>query len=102
MYNFDIKCRPGKLNSDADALSRLPEQIININNDTVNAICNFVLATPYAECLAITPDVLDDYITKHRHQISFDWRKAQHQDRNISHWMKMTRKHLRSEKEDNI
>ncbi|KAL5011180.1 hypothetical protein ScPMuIL_011737, partial [Solemya velum] len=46
-YNFTIKYRPGKKNSDADALSRLPESHpVEISEDTVSAICSSATVLP--------------------------------------------------------
>jgi len=41
-YNFTIKYRPGKLNTDADVLSRLPQHT-EMSTESVSDICNLIL-----------------------------------------------------------
>lgn len=66
-YNFDIIYRPGRINTDADAMSRYPHEklgedgnhYIKVNNETVKAICSNIQA-PYIKILpAASLNVID-------------------------------------------
>jgi hypothetical protein len=53
------------LNSDADALSRLPgitseKDTGNISRESIQSICNSIHVVPYAECFAMSGDVIMD------------------------------------------
>jgi len=82
-YNFSIKYKPGHLNRDADALSRMPQdthssEFVEIPSSSIQTICSQVDCVPYAMSLAISASVPvgneDDQV------VPRDWRKLQHQD----------------------
>jgi hypothetical protein len=50
-YQFTITYKPGKTNTDADALSRLE---VTIDSDMVKAICNLEQGNPLVESLPVT------------------------------------------------
>lgn len=51
-YQFSIMYKPGKTNTDADALSRLPQ---TLSMDTVKAICDSDQKYPLIESLPVEP-----------------------------------------------
>ena len=60
-FNFKIKYRPGRHNTDADALSRLPiKEDWKITSEAVQAICSSMIPKCYVESLAVYPDVIPD------------------------------------------
>ncbi|CAG2194016.1 unnamed protein product [Mytilus edulis] len=83
---------------------RLPRDIIEINTDTIRTICNSVTSVPYAECLAVNPDILQDDIDLNGTSTSdiIDWKRAQRQDTVVSHWIDMIQKDQKPEKGDAI
>jgi len=92
-YNFTIRYRPGKANTDADTLSRLPPredpiQMEQLNSDTVNAICSKIHVTNLVESLCFEADVVsttDTDITDDRCDINAkEWRRAQLRDKKLS------------------
>lgn len=54
-YNFNITYKPGKSNTDADLLSRLPSKIETMDGDTVRAVKDE--KQPYIETLPVPPSV---------------------------------------------
>ncbi|CAG2252589.1 unnamed protein product [Mytilus edulis] len=98
-YHFNIKYRPGRTNADADGLSRLPvsEDRSDINIDSVRAICDAVVPTPFAECLAINPNLVQDEENNVLDGPSttdiIDWKKAQQQDKMITRFITETHEH---------
>jgi len=100
-YDFNIQYRPGKSNGDADGLSRLP-----ITNDSVRAICQSTYSTPFAECLAVTPDLVkdddDDLLAGTPTTDTIDWVRAQQQDDTLKHWYTMVSTQHKPTKGDGI
>ena len=62
-YNFDIKYRSGKANTDADVMSRLPtpSDIQEINRDVVVAISSSIHAAASDVLLGVTPQLEEKY-----------------------------------------
>lgn len=54
-YNFSITYKPGKSNTDADLLSRLPSKMETMNGDTVRAVMDE--KQPYIETLSVPPSI---------------------------------------------
>ena len=82
-FNFNIKYRSGRLNADADALSRLG----TITEESVHAICNGIIATeedPISDQLCLT-DLLTTSISKDVGYLTLsDWTRMQLDDPMIS------------------
>ncbi len=57
-FNFEIKYRPGNGNTDADAMSRHPENTQTISVDSVQAVCHGIQCQPYIETISMSEDVL--------------------------------------------
>lgn len=97
-YNFIIKYRPGKVNTDADSLSRLPETFQNymktcsatITQDDLSATVSSVSAQGTGETILVAGvtdqhDILqidNDYLPSNKVQ-PLDVLKAQHEDQDI-------------------
>ena len=77
-YDFTIRYRSGKSNSDADGLSRLPRE--EISQDSIRALCSMRSAQPYVETLCMSRNVLPDEIDFTSEIIPQDWRNHQRQD----------------------
>ena len=56
-YNFTITYKPGKTNTDADILSRLPSRTETLDTDVIKAIIDVDEKQPYIETLSTTPSV---------------------------------------------
>ncbi|XP_065939406.1 uncharacterized protein [Magallana gigas] len=83
-YNFTITYEPGKSNSDADGLSRVPEII---DCDTVKAICNLQQGHPLIESLPVTPAFCDQIqLTDTDAYPRIDLHDVQQRDAIISTW----------------
>ena len=83
-YNFTITYKPGKSNSDADGLSRVPEII---DCDTVKAICNLQQGHPLIESLPVTPAFCDQIqLTDTDAYPRIDLHDVQQRDAIISTW----------------
>ena len=82
-YDFDIKYKPGRNNSDVDALSRLTNQDTGyIAEDSIKALYTLLHVPNVAESICKSPVVIDDYISGH---VNFkEWRAAQLLDPAIS------------------
>ena len=76
------------------------------NRNSVHAICNTTVSTPFAECLAINPDIIKDEDEEVEHGPStteiLDWKKAQQQDRMIKRWIEMVVKQQKPQQGDRI
>jgi transposase InsO family protein len=112
-YDFEIHYRPGKKNTDADILSRLPdsgsesedetlpklpvatEQDIrprqHVSIECIQAVCNSVHARPYVESLCFSAQAIDSDDFSGQTLARFtdrDWRLAQSRDPDLQIWIK--------------
>lgn len=99
-YQFDIIYRPGTSNLDADAMSRLPEIMIEkdqqtqIPSESVKAVCNMSINThSYIKHLNFSSQVIDDVENVIQGQevagvSKEELRDAQKRDPVLSRWMK--------------
>lgn len=88
-YNFTITYKPGKSNSDADGLSRVPEII---DCDTVKAICNLQQGHPLIESLPVTPAFCDQIQPTDADAFQrIDLHDVQQRDAIISTWKEYVR-----------
>ena len=68
-YNFNIKYRPGRQNSDADQLSRLPKPDHNhddyqeLSPEMIHALCQCQISPNYIETVCMSADAVDDIDT---------------------------------------
>jgi hypothetical protein len=97
-YNFSIKYKPGKLNIDADSLSRIPE----VSSDMVQAITQASeVQMPLAECIAI--DICPLAAEEARSQLQpaqrTDWSTAQAQDQYLARVLDLLRSGSRPREE---
>ena len=91
-YNFSISYRSGKLNSDADGLSRLPGNKQELFNEAVKAICQALVVTTKpssaAESVLITEDsgqfMDQDDLPDTIGLSQIDWKAEQRSDSTIS------------------
>lgn len=87
-YRFDIKYRPGKVNTDADVLSRLPGtgaldgDYKVITTESVGAICKSTRVDSWVDTFCMTTQVLDeeDNLFGEKMATPRDWRSAQRDD----------------------
>ncbi len=98
-YNFCIKYKPGKLNTDADCLSRMTQdsssnEYMEITADSVRAICNRVNCMPCVMSLSVSADVPVD-IGDYEHLVPHDWRQLQSQDQMIGMFLRAVTYHRR-------
>ena len=104
VYDFDIKYRPGKANTDADTMSRLTE-VQHMASDSVKAICKGIAAQPYVESLMVTADVIDDsfQIGQQLPGLSVaDIRVAQNSDSVLSEWLRNVRTGQNTQRSDKL
>ena len=87
-YSFDIKYRPGKSNSDADALSRLPCDRLEIKQNVVSSICQSQEMQPWSQalsiqCLAHDSDMSEEPLFSFVSGSFLGWKQAQRSDPGI-------------------
>ena len=103
-FPFDIQYRPGRLNHDADAWSRLPaitssDRTCNISRESTQFISNAIDITPYADYLAMTSDtVTDDVIPQTNHDI--DILTSQSKDPVLQFWVPYLKSKIRPTRDD--
>jgi len=95
LYNFTIRYKSGKSNSDADGLSRLPFQdgmgFTEIRNETIRTICGMQIVHPCTETLCMTANDCPGDIDIYNDIVPSDWRVNQplwsvSTPRNPSNW----------------
>lgn len=87
-YSFDIKYRPGHVNTDADILSRLPgtgaldDGYKKISSESVGAICKATMVDAWVDTLCMSTQVLEDEYGLFGGEMVTprDWRTAQRDD----------------------
>ena len=84
-YNFNIKYRPGRLNADADQLSRLPkldsqDAYLEVSPETIHALCKCQVSPNYIETICMSADAVDDMSTLDDIFDHRDWRRQQAKD----------------------
>ena len=87
-YTFDLKYKPGILNTDADCLSRIPsrQEEPYITSDTIKAICNVTHHVPYIDSLAVTTSPVDE-LPPLPDFAEIDIRRHQYEDPVIRYWL---------------
>lgn len=84
-YNFNIRYRAGVTNTDADVLSRLPQNkesdaMKEMTKEAIGAICSAIDASPLVESVCFTEQVLDADEFQDTVQAYRNWRQAQRED----------------------
>ncbi|CAC5375091.1 unnamed protein product [Mytilus coruscus] len=83
-----MDAQSGKQNTDADALSRLPEstqqQKMSIKIESIKAFCDAIQPVPYINCLSGTPEKEPEATELNSYCI--DIRKEQHSDPVLKSW----------------
>lgn len=96
-FNFEILYRPGKLNADADGLSRIPNQEI-ITSDSIKTICNSIRSNdPYVQCLSISSSAVDNQPDL-SDQTEIDVCRHQYNDPVLRFWIPYVRDGYKPEK----
>lgn len=102
-YQFSITYKPGKTNTDADALSRLPP---TLSENTVKAICDSDQGHPLIECLPVEPSTCcfagcTDVTVSSLDQTPdhLDLHELQQKDPMISKWAESVKSGLRPKKD---
>lgn len=107
-YDFDIRYRSGRKNTDADTLSRLPRKIENdstsLSSEVVRAIGNGQLTSGAIDSISMNMQVLQhlpEFEEDQDENKFHSWRKAQREDPSISIVLRrMSQKH--TQKEENV
>ena len=85
-YNFSLKYRSGKENSDADALSRLPglstdtSEYKEITPEVLNVICHNCRPLPYMDTISMSMIPVDDDTVSMENLNPSEWRSRQRSD----------------------
>lgn len=80
-FDFEIKYRSGKSNTDADILSRLPErQELTLDRDVVDAVCNMVTTDVGAVEMIVLGDEIEGLEEEMSSLSNRDWSKKQYED----------------------
>lgn len=106
-FDFDILYRPGRNNSDADALSRLPAlestDYLSISTDCIRTISSIHRQPhePYIESVSFNSETLHPLMSIRCQEIQeIDIEKAQHQDPIIRDWIYFVEQERFPEKHD--
>ena len=80
-----FKYRPGRLNADADQLSRLPkldsqDEYLEVSPETIHALCKCQVSPNYIETICMSADAVDDMSTLDDIFDHRDWRRQQAKD----------------------
>ena len=77
-YDFGITYRSGKMNINADALSRLPK---TLSPAVVNAVCTITESQPAINTMCMSSQVIEEFLHHSLPQMTVhDWREAQRND----------------------
>ncbi len=80
-YDFEIQYRPGRLNTDSDALSRITERrSVEVNPGSVAAILHMSEVSPKVIDSLILSQVVPDLDPGNAAENPVDWRKLQRED----------------------
>lgn len=98
VYNFSIKYRPGKSNTDADILSRLhqeadqktdqeAEKEVTVTPEEVRAMCHSHYTNPVIQAICMSEKASESF-DLFQEIIPRDWRTAHHKDHAISKFLR--------------